>query len=155
MESLAKVHMRNLRLDSNQELSFRILLFIREKQIRILRLNLNQELSSRVLLFILNYDTSNQIVTQVTLNKIRRKISNDSRNMKRKNKNYTCDYTYYDMLSFLIETRFFQSNKHHLIPPLLLIYWNWRKAKTRDMKKERGIRLVTFLYAGSEFRRLK
>eukprot|EP01083_Nonionella_stella_P206838 751965_1 len=129
--------------------------YLVKRQIKNRRLNSDQkqQLAFQIFLFMLEYDISNQIITQIILNKIKKKLaSQDNKSISKyvncidengqQRKSCPYDYYYYDAVAYLIETKFFQTNKHHLTPALLLLYWTWRHSKVRKMKKKLCAKIV-------------
>ena len=100
----------------------------------------DNQLSRQIILKMMKHKTSNRIVTNLTLNKVLRKISKENKLRKSNGENggkrKSCIYSYYyHTITSLIETRFFYSNKHCLVPTILLLYWYWHQSRVRTFIK--------------------
>lgn len=104
------------------------------------------KLSRQMILVMLKYNVSSQIVTQITLTKFKRKIShnrnapeNNSRSIGIKKGNDDevnfVHSLYYNLITYITESRFFKSSKNHVVPSALLLYWSWRNSQVRKLTK--------------------
>lgn len=109
--------------------------------------NKDKKLSHKIIIKMFKHNFSNQIATQMTLNKFRRKLSkNYERSVNRESQDddegkKLCFYSYYyHLINSLIQSNIFQSYKYRIVPFLLLIYWSWRQC--RILKGFRSERIV-------------
>ena len=109
--------------------------------------------SDIMILFLLQHKLSKRIITRMTLNKIKKDLLHDSstsffhlipdhhisdnESVLEKRMRIKCsrDDYYAMMISKLIYSNYFQSQKYDLIPSLLQIYFKWRYSKVRNMTK--------------------